>query len=84
MRVQLPSIVARLEVEKRLVEERDDLEVRGRTQELNTLDRTGGDETRAASGLRAPSDFFALSVGDGGWTGWGRPDTPICISNEYK
>lgn len=62
--VELTSPVASLQVQHRLIEEREDLEVRRGAQELHTLDGTGRDETGAATGLGAPGDLLALRISD--------------------
>ena len=81
MRVKLSSVIISLHVEHGLVEERDDLEVGWGTEELDTLDRTVGDETSAAAWLRAPSNFLGLGICNGRRTSSGCPDAPVCDAN---
>ena len=77
MGVELTTEVVGGQVELGLVEERNDLEVRWCTQELDTGDGTLGDETRAPAGLRAPRDLLTLGITDGGGASGGSPDTPV-------
>lgn len=79
VRVKLTTRVVGLQVEHRLVNERDDLEVGRCAEELNAGDGTGGNETRATSGLGAPRDFLAFRITNGGGTSRRSPNTPVCI-----
>lgn len=75
--VELTTEVIGGQVELGLVEEGDNLEVRGRTKELESGDSASGNETGTFAGLRAPGDFLALRLADGGGAGGGSPDTPV-------
>lgn len=76
--VKLATIVIRLQVELGLVEERDNLEVRRRTEELHTRDRASGDKPCAAAGFGAPCDLLALRVANGGRAAGRGPHAPVC------
>lgn len=77
MGVELSSVVIGFEVEHRLVKERDDLDVGLGAEELDTSDRTLGDETGSAAGLGAPRDFLTLGLADGSRARGRSPDTPV-------
>ena len=81
MWVELSTKVGSLQVEHGLVEEGDNLEVGLRLEELHTLDGASGDDASATTGLGAPGDFLALSVGDRRVGLCGCPDTPVCGSS---
>ena len=75
--VELSSTVVGLNVDLRLVDVADDLEVAGSLHELDTSERALGDDAGTAALLGAPGDFLALGVTDGGVGLGGRPDTPV-------
>ena len=77
MRVELTAEVIGGHVDLGLVQERDDLDVRGGAQKLNTGDGTRGDETGTATRLGAPCDFLTFGLTDGGRALGGSPDTPV-------
>ena len=84
MGVKLTTEVVSSQVEPRLVDERDDLEVRRCTEELNASNSTLGDQASSPAGLRAPRDLLAFGVTDSGRTSWGSPNTPVyATSSEF-
>ena len=77
VRVQLAAKVVGGEVQLRLVEEGNDLEVRRGDKELHAGDGTRGNETGAAAGLRAPCDLLALGVANGRRSSGRGPHAPV-------
>ena len=71
MRIQLPALIARLDINQRQVDEPDDLQVIGGTHELDAGEGVGRYDAGAAAWLGAPCNFFALRVCDGR-VGFGR------------
>ena len=77
VRVQLPSVVTSLNIDQRLVDKANDLDVVRRPHVLNTLKSAGWNDAGTLARLRAPCDFLTFSVGDQG-VGLGRgPKTKI-------
>jgi hypothetical protein len=62
--IHLATIVSRLNVDLRLVDESDDLNVGGSFHELYALECTSGDETGSSAGFGAPCDHLAFCVSD--------------------
>ena len=62
MRIQLPTLVALLDINQRLVDESDDLQVIGGLHELDAGEGVGRYHAGAAAWLGAPCNFFALHV----------------------
>lgn len=60
MRVKLSASVVGSHVQLGLVKERNDLEVGGGLEELDTGDGTLGNETSTTAGLGTPSDLVGL------------------------
>lgn len=54
MRIKLASVIISCKVEQCLIKERDNLQIGRCAQELNSLDRSGGDNTRATTRLGTP------------------------------
>ena len=71
MWIQLPILIGLLDINQHLVNEPDDLQVIGRTHELDAGEGVGRHDAGAAAWLGAPCDFFALRVCDGR-VGFGR------------
>ena len=65
MRIQLPALIALLDINQRLVDEPDDLQVIGGAHEPHAGEGVGRYDAGAAAWLRAPCNFFALCVCDG-------------------
>lgn len=63
VRVELTALVAGGDVQLREVADAGDLHELARLQELHSLDRAVGDETRACTIPEAPCYFYALWVG---------------------
>lgn len=77
--VKLASVVGSLDVQHGLVDEGENLQVRGGTQELDTLDGALGDQASTVAWLGAPGDLLSFSIGDR-LIGLGRsPNTPILL-----
>lgn len=64
MRIHLATIVSYLDIDLRLVDESDDLNVGGSFHELYALECTCGDETGPVARFGAPCDHLALCVSD--------------------
>ena len=82
--VQLTSIIVRSQVELRLVQERDNLKVRRRAEELYTRDGALRDQPCASSRLRAPRDFLAFRVANRRRSRRRCPHAPIYILKKEK
>ena len=65
MRIQLPALVALLDINQRLVDEPDDLQVIGGAHELDAGEGVVRYDAAAAAWLGAPCNFLALRVCDG-------------------
>ena len=66
MRVQLPALVARRDVDLREVSNTGDLDVIGCLDKVRALDGTRGHDARAVPALHTPRDLDALRVADNG------------------
>jgi len=77
VRVQLSSIVIRLEVNEGLIDETDDLDVVWGLHELNTLESASGDKTRAMARFGTPGDCLMFSLTDGGGAIRRGPETEV-------
>ena len=62
MRVEFTSVIASLDVDLRLVDETDDLNVVRSAHELNALQSARRNDSRSMSGLCTPSDLLTLRV----------------------
>lgn len=76
--VKLSSTIARLDVDLRLVDEADDLDVARGLGELHAGKGASGDQARAVTLLGAPSDLLTLRVTNGGVGLHGRPQAEVC------
>ena len=77
MGVKLTTEVIGGQVELGLVQERDNLNVRGETEKLDTGDGARRNDAGATARLRAPGDGLTLGVTDEGVGLGGTPDTPV-------
>jgi hypothetical protein len=78
VRIHLATIIALEDVDLGLVDEAHDLDVVRGLYELNTCQRTGGDEAGSMPGLGAPCDHGSLDVADFAPVFGGCPEAEIC------
>lgn len=85
MRIQLAAKVPILDVDIRLLDEADDLDVIGGADVLHACEGAFGDKTGSMTGFRAPGDFLAFGVGDDGVGFAWCPKTKVCAQrNAYS
>ena len=77
MRVHFPSGVIGFEVDHRLVNEPNGLNVIRGDHELNTLKRTAGDKTGSVTRFGTPRDGLAFGFADGRGAVWWGPNAEI-------
>jgi len=77
VRIELSSSVIGHESNTSLIEEPSDLDISAGLHELNSSDRTWGDDTRAVSSLSAVCYDSGLNVADLAVSCWGTPQTEI-------
>jgi len=75
--IEFTTEVTFLDVDQALMEKANDLDVIGRPHELDACQGTLGNQASSTARLRAPGDFLALSVGDGGVRIDGSPEAEI-------
>ena len=75
--IKLSTSVVWGQVQEGLIQERDNLDIRFRLEKLDTGYGIDWDNPRPPSGLRTPSNFYALGLADGS-RAFGRcPDAPV-------
>lgn len=84
MRVEFTSIVAKLEVDQRLLDETGELNVHVGLEYLDTSEGTGRDQTCAVSRLGTPGDDNCLIVTNRGIWLWRCPEAKVLSKGEVK